>query len=202
MNATNAASAIADRLDEQDPDELPDPAGSALRRVQPYVSADGRTATLAAVTGIVSLFRAARTLRRGERKRGLLQALGGLFWLALALAQRPTPSTVDRTDVADTGPDIERVETDDPDDEHATGSDVVDTTDADLDESDTAPEVDGDAADVDQRDVVDTDEVESVADDEAERAETEPESDAADADEAAGEGEAESSGEDEAESTG
>lgn len=200
MNATNAASAIADRLDEQDPDELPEPAASALRRVQPYVSADGRTATLAAVTGIVSLLRAARTLRRGDRKRGLLQALGGLFWVGIALAQRPTPSTVDQRDVADTGPDIERVDTDGSDGEHATGSDVVDTTDADIDESDTAPEVDADAADVDQRDVVETDEVESVADDEGERADTEPESGAADTDEAAGDGE--TTGDSEAESTG
>jgi hypothetical protein len=189
MNATNAASAIADRLDEQDPDELPDPAGSALRRVQPYVSDDGRTAMLAAVTAVVSLLRAARTLRRGDRKRGLLQALGALFWVGLALAQRPMPSTVDQTDVADTAPDIEGVETDDPDGEHATGATVVDTTDAAIDESNTAPEVDGDAPDVDQRDVVDTDEVESVADhDEAERSETGSERDAADSDEAAGDG--------------
>jgi len=189
MNATNAASAIADRLDEQDPDELPDPAGSALRRVQPYVSDDGRTATLAAVTAVVSLLRAARTLRRGDRKRGLLQALGALFWVGLALAQRPTPSTVDQTDVADTAPDIEGVETDDPDGEHATGAAVVDTTDAAIDEPNTAPEVDGDAPDVDQRDVVDTDEVESVADDdEAVRSETGSGRDAADSDEAAGDG--------------
>jgi len=193
MNATDAASAIADRIDKQDPDELPDPAGSALRRVRPYLSDDGRTATLAAVTGVVSLLRAVRTLRGGQRKRGLVQALAGLFWLGLAFLRRPERPTVDRTDVADTSPDLEGVEPDDSEREHATGADVVDTTDADIDESDTAPAVDSDAADaadVDQRDVVETDEAESVADDGTERAET----DAPESEEVESDGDPESTG--------
>lgn len=194
MNATDTASAIAERLDEQDPDELPDPAGSALKRLQPYLSDDGRTATLAAVTGVVSLLRAARTLYGGDRRRGLVQALGGLFWLGLAFVQRSRQSEVDQTDVADTSPDIESAATGDSDGEHATGADVVDTTDADIEESDTAPEVDSDvdADDVDQRDVVETDDVESAAEGEAESNGDEAESGAEMANDE--DGEAESAG--------
>lgn len=186
MNTTDTVSEVAERLDAQDPDELPEPASSALRRIQPYISDSAQSGNLAVVTGVVSLARAARTYRKGNRKRAALRALGGLVWIGIALAQRrrgggkgPSGGSdtgdVEQSDVADTGPDLEDIET--PQEyggEPATGEEVVDTTSADIDEADTAPELDSDvdAEEVDQSDVVGSDNI-----DELEGGEESPEAD-------------------------
>ena len=182
MNTNDTVSEVAQRLDAQDPEELPEPASSALRRIQPYLSDSAESGNLAVVTGVVSLVRAVRSYRKGKRKRAILRALGGLVWIGIALAQRRRSgggkganlggggegtSDVEQSNVADTGPDLDDVETTEgTTGGEATGEEVVDTTDADIDESDTAPELDSDvdAEDFDQSDVVGTDEVEEMAD--------------------------------------
>lgn len=168
MNPNDTASEVAERLDAQDPDELPEPAASAVERIQPYLSDGARSGNLAVVTGVVSLVRAGRTFLKGNRKRGLMQALGGLFWIGIALAQRRVGGGgggVEQSDVADTGPDLDDVErSQEYGGEPATGEEVVDTTSADIDEADTAPELDSDvdAEEFDQSDVVGSDEIEEM----------------------------------------
>lgn len=173
MNTNDTVSAVAQRLDDQDPDELPEPASSALRRIQPYISDSARSGNLAVVTGVVSLVRAVRTFRKGDRKRAMLRALGGLVWIGIALSQRRRSGgkggggtgEVEQSDVADTGPDLDDLETtQEYGGEPATGEEVVDTTPADIDESDTAPELDSDvdAEEFDQSDVVGNDEIEGM----------------------------------------
>ncbi|NHN58167.1 MULTISPECIES: hypothetical protein [Halorussus] len=183
--------------------------GSLAGTVAPKLARHAESGNLAAASGVVSLVRAGRTFLRGDRKRGALQALAGLFWVGVALAQRrsggdgggPGRSRTDVSEVADTSPDVEdAVEPGGRDADHATGGDVVDTTDADIDEADTAPEIDEsaevasdvDEGDVDQRDVTggtdvgdaaesgDADETESGADeDETESEAGEDETDSA-----------------------
>jgi hypothetical protein len=135
----------------------------------PTLARQAGSGNLAAASGVVSMLRGVRTVLKGDRKRGVLQALGGLFWLGVALAQRrsggggrsgrSSSSADELSEVADTSPDVEEaVEPGDRDGDHATGAEVVNTTDADIAESDTAPEVesDVDAADVNPRDVADS----------------------------------------------
>lgn len=147
MSLDDTATELADRIEDQDPEELPEPASSLVERVQDALSEDGRSANLAIATGAVSLVRAVRAYRKGRRKRAALRALGGAFWIGLALVQRRRSkgSDVDSSEVADTSPDLDDVETGTQfGGEPATGGEVVDTTAADLDESDTAPELDSD----------------------------------------------------------
>lgn len=155
---------------------------SLSESVAPALARQAKSGNLAAASGVVSLVRAGRTFLKGNRKKGALQALTGLFWVAVALAQRRSGSTeessagsdstereADFGDVVDSSPDIGEVETSDTGTDHATGEAVVDTTDADIEESDTAPEVESDAeGDVDQRDVVDSDNLDDVETDDAE----------------------------------
>ncbi|MFC4549207.1 MULTISPECIES: hypothetical protein [Halorussus] len=168
MNPTDVASDATESIDAE---KAKGRAARLLSALEPRVTRHSKSGTLTAATGVVSLLRAGRTFLKGNRKRGLLQALAGLFWVGVAVAQRrgnSGPSGTEMSDVVDTGPDYENVESRERDTDHATGEEVVDTTDADIDESDTAPEVDSDvdAEDVDQRDVADTDEVETAADSE------------------------------------
>lgn len=155
---------IADRL------------GSLAETVGPAVVRQVESGNLAAASGVVSLLRAGRSFLHGDRKRGVLRLLGGLFWVGVALAQRrsggggTSPSADELSDVAGTSTDVEEaVDPGGRETDHATGEDVVDTTDADIEESDTAPEVESTSdvesdATVDQREVTETTDVEDVAD--------------------------------------
>ncbi|UPV99282.1 MSCRAMM family adhesin SdrC [Halorussus gelatinilyticus] len=178
--------------------------GSLAESVGPALARQAESGNLAAASGVVSLVRAGRTFLRGDRKRGVVQALAGLFWVGVALAQRRSGGfgatgesgtttgrdESDLSEVATTSPDVEdAVEPGERDADHATGEEVVNTTDADVEESDTAPEIesDADAADVDQRDVTDVsdavdddDEHESDADDGSESKSDESTGDAED----------------------
>ncbi|WP_276300901.1 hypothetical protein [Halorussus lipolyticus] len=119
---------------------------SLSESVAPALARQAESGTLAAASGVVSLVRAGRTFLKGNRKKGALQALAGLFWVAVALAQRRSGSAeesrsgsdfdstergTDFGDVVDSSADIGEVETDDTATDHATGEAVVDTTDAD-----------------------------------------------------------------------
>lgn len=160
MNPSDTASEATERIDATDAGRL----RALANRLQPKLARHGGSGNFAAASGVVSLLRAARTFLKGNRKRGLLQVAVGLFWVGVALSQRRSgsgPSGSELSDVADTGPDLEGVETGERDVEHATGDSVVDTTDADIEETDTASGAESDA-DVDQRDVVDTDEISEV----------------------------------------
>ncbi|WP_135826615.1 hypothetical protein [Halorussus ruber] len=177
----SSSDAVTETLDEGG-NGIAGRVGSLAKPLGPALAKHAESGTLAAASGVVSLVRAGRTFLKGNRKRGVLQALGGLFWVGVALAQRRTgrgstagatrggPSTSDLADVADSSPDIEDVETEGTDADHATGEEVVDTTDADIEESDTAPEVESHAeGDVDQRDVVESGDLEDAdADEESE----------------------------------
>lgn len=186
----SSSDAVSETLD-QGSNGVAQRAGSLAGSVAPRLARHAESGGLAAASGVVSLVRAGRTFLRGDRKRGLLQALAGLFWVGVALAQRRSGGAgggqggarTDVSEVADTSPDVEdAVEPGGHDTDHATGEDVVDTTDADIDEADTAPEVDesGDVArdvadaDVDQRDVAGGTDVEDVAEsDDADETESE-----------------------------
>lgn len=159
---------------------------SLAKPLLPGLSRQAESGNLAAASGVVSLVRAARTFRKGNRKRGALQALGGLFWVGVAFAQRQfggsrspggsggpgrSHSGDELSEVVGTSPDVdEAVEPGGRETDHATGEEVVNTTDADIDETDTAPEedlspgvereVEGD--ETDQRDVAERAEVENV----------------------------------------
>lgn len=167
-------------------------AGSLAESLAPTVARHARSGNLAAASGAVSLVRAGRTFLKGDRKRGLMQAAAGLFWVGVALAQRraggdaesaPSGTTEsseggDASEVTDTSPDIEdAVEPGDHGTDHATGEEVVDTTDADIEASDTesesgvSPSVESE--DVDQRDVAGTDEIESAESSDGEEADAE-----------------------------
>ena len=144
--------------------------GSVAETVGPTLARQAESGNLAAASGVVSLVRAGRTFLKGNRKRGVVQALAGLFWIGVALAQRRSEETgtsdtatqqgeSDPTEVVSSSPEVgDAVEPDARDADHATGEAVVDTTDADIEETDTAPSVESDAevGDVDQRDVADS----------------------------------------------
>ena len=182
MNPSDVATEATERIGATDDNRI----RTMANRLQPQLARHARSGNLAAASGVVSLVRAARTFLKGNRKRGLLRAVSGLFWVGVALTQRRSESGSsgsELSNVADTGPDLEGVETGERDADHATGDSVVNTTTADIEESDTAPEVqsDVDAENVDQRDVVGTDEVseaESEADAAPDEAETKDESEA------------------------
>ncbi|WP_137283313.1 hypothetical protein [Halorussus salinisoli] len=164
----------------------------SLETVGAKLARHAGSGNLAAVSGVVSLVRAGRTFLKGNRKRGVLQALGGLFWIGVAVAQRRSGesggsserrSNSDLSEVADTSPDVEEaVEPGGRESDHATGEEVVDTTDADVEESDTAPEVgtsadldtDPDDGDVDQRDVTGSTDVGDDAETDGRTADDEP----------------------------
>lgn len=172
MSSTDA---VSETFDAEDGQGFVDRAAALFETFGPHLDRHARSGNLAAASGVVSLARAGRTFLKGDRKRGLVRLLAGLFWVGVALAQRRGDSGESRSDsaaseVVDTSPDIEDVETGGSDrEDHATGNEVVDTTDADIDESDTAPEESAEVerevedADVDQSDVVETAEVEDVA---------------------------------------
>lgn len=161
VSSTDTASETGDTGDRTGRDSL-------AEQVAPSLGDHARSGNLAVASGVVSLVRGGRTLLRGDRKRGLAQALVGLLLVGLALAQRRRKGGPEMSDVVDTGPDIESaVEPGERETDHATGESVVDTKSADIEESDTAPEVESDAArgDVDQRGVAGTDDLESVESD-------------------------------------
>jgi len=54
----------------------------------PALARHAESGNFAVASGVVSLARAGRTFLKGNRKRGVLQALAGLFWVGVALAQR------------------------------------------------------------------------------------------------------------------
>ncbi|MFC4449593.1 hypothetical protein [Halorussus aquaticus] len=183
MSSSNAASETADRSGN----DLAGRVGTLAETVGPKLARHAGSGDLALASGVVSLLRAARTFLKGNRKRGVRQLLGGLFWVGVALAQRRSGgaddsggsrgsserrSGTDVSEVADTSPHVEdAVEPGGRDTDHATGESVVDTTDADVEESDTAPEVgaspdaagDVDDEDVDQRDVAESTPIEDAA---------------------------------------
>jgi hypothetical protein len=154
--------------DERGDSAIPNAVTSAMEALAPSVANRFGSENFAVVAGGVSLFRAYRSYQRGDRKRALLRAVVGLFWVGVVLAQRrgrSDGSGPGLSDVAGTSPDVEEaVEPGERETDHATGEEVVNTTDADIEESDTAPELDSDAteADVDQRDVAGTDAVEAA----------------------------------------
>jgi hypothetical protein len=175
----SSSDAVTETLDEGG-NGIAGRVGSLAKPLGPALAKHAQSGNLAAASGVVSLVRAGRTFLKGNRKRGILQALGGLFWVGVALAQRRSgrgstagatrggPSDSDFADVADTSPDIEGIGTEGTDTDHATGEEVVDTTDADIEESDTAPEVESDAeGDVDQRDVMESGDLEDVDDEDS-----------------------------------
>lgn len=171
MNSTDAVSETSDAGTGR---KISSRVTSAMETLAPSVARHVGSGNFAAASGAVSLFRAVRSFRKGDRKRGLLRAAVGLFWVGVALAQRrrgKEPSGSELSRVADTGPDIEEaVEPGERETEHATGTGVVNTTDADIEESDTAPEaespgesdLDATDADIDQRDVVGRSEAENA----------------------------------------
>lgn len=133
-----------------------------------------RSGNLAVASGVTSLVRAGRSLLRGDRKRGLAQALVGLLLVGVAVAQRRRGGGTRMSDVVRSSPDIEgAVEPGERETDHATGESVVDTKSADIDrsdiaESDATPESEtgAETGDVDQRDVVETGTVDAAEDDE------------------------------------
>jgi hypothetical protein len=161
-------STVAAAIGEESDSRIPSGVTSAMETLAPPVADRFGSGNFAVVAGGVSLFRAYRSYRKGKRKRALLRAVVGLFWVGVVLAKRRGRSDSggpDVSDVAGTSPDVEEaVEPGEHDTDHATGEEVVNTTDADIEESDTAPELDSDAseADVDQRDVAGTDAVEAA----------------------------------------
>jgi hypothetical protein len=184
---------------------IADRVGALSEALGPALARHSESGNLAVASGVVSLARAGRTFLKGNRKRGVLQALAGLFWVGVGLAQRRSESKrgsggrgssgetgrdwgenettdLDLADVADSSPDVEEaVEPGGHDTDHATGEEVVNTTDADIKESDTAPEIESDVdGDVDQRDVAGTDNLDDVEPESAanEATETEPDSSA------------------------
>ena len=173
MSSTDA---VSETLDETGSGTV-DRATSLFESLAPKLARHAESGNLAAASGAVSLVRAGRTFLKGNRKRGVAQALVGLFWVGVALAQRrsdgPGPHSGDElSEVVDTSPDVEgAVEPGGRETDHATGEEVVDTTDADVEETDTAPEegvspeVESEVenGDTDQRDVVETAEVEDAA---------------------------------------
>ncbi|UPV73254.1 hypothetical protein M0R89_11940 [Halorussus limi] len=175
----SSSDAVTETLDEGT-NGLAGRLGSLAETVGPQLARHAESGNLAAASGVVSLVRAGQSFLKGDRKRGVLQALGGLFWVGVALAQRRSGGSggpgasderreSDLTEVADTSPDVEdAVEPGGRDADHATGESVVDTTDADIEESDTAPEVETDADDVDQRDVTGATDVEDAVEGETE----------------------------------
>ena len=209
MSGTNA---VSEALGEENDSAIPDGVTSLMETLAPSVADRFGSGNFATVAGGVSLFRAYRSYRKGRRKRALLRAVVGLFWVGVAIAGRRGRSSTGGTamsDVASTSPDVEgAVDPGERETDHATGSEVVNTTDADIEESDTAPELDSDASEVnvDQRDVAGTDEVESASegaeDGETESGEAESgESERTDSEETENE-ETESSGDAETESAG
>lgn len=161
---------------ERSDSAIPDAVTSAMEALAPSVASRFGSGNFAVVAGGVSLFRAVRSYRKGKRKRALLRAVVGLFWVGVAVAQRRgrSGSNLGESDGSDPGlsevargsSDVtDAVEPGERDTDHATGEEVVNTTDADVEESDTAPELDGDPADadVDQRDVTGTDAVETTS---------------------------------------
>lgn len=187
MNPIEETAERAAQLRDEDADSV----RSLFERLGPHADRHARSGNLAAASGVVSLLRAVRTLRKGDRKRGIVQAASGLFWLGVATTQRRSGSRsgdVDQSDVAATSVELDDVDAGTSDTDHRTGDEVVDTTDADLDETDTKPELDSDVddADVDQTDVVDGGDVESVSeetDDEADEQETATDEETDEADE-------------------
>ncbi|NEU59253.1 hypothetical protein [Halorussus sp. MSC15.2] len=183
MSSSNAASETADRSGN----DLAGRVSTLAETVGPKLARHAGSGNLAAASGVVSLLRAARTFLKGNRKRGVRQLLGGLFWVGVSLAQRRSGgsgdsdgpgrsrerrSGTDVSEVADISPDVEdAVEPGGHETDHATGESVVDTTDADIEESDTAPEVgaspdvagDVDDEDVNQRDVAESAPIEDAA---------------------------------------
>lgn len=195
----SASDAVTETFDEEQ-SGLTGKLASLAETLGPTLARQAESGNLAAASGVVSLVRAGRTFLKGDRKRGVLQALGGLFWLGVALAQRRSdssggvstssrsPSGDDLSEVADTSPDVaDAVEPGDRDADHATGEGVVDTTEADIEETDTAPEVesDVDTDDVDPRDVTDSTDLADAVEGDQSAGETETE---AQADEESAEG--------------
>jgi hypothetical protein len=164
----SSSEAVTETLDEGG-NGIAERVGALFEVFGPTLGRHAGSGNLAVASGVVSLVRAGRTFLKGNRKRGVLQALGGLFWIGVALAQRRSARSSsgetgrdwdetaesDLTEVADSSPDVtDAVEPGGRDTDHATGEDVVNTTDADIEESDTAPEIESDVdGDVDQRDV-------------------------------------------------
>jgi hypothetical protein len=183
----SSSDAVTEAVDEGN-NGFANTAGSLAESLAPALARHARSGNLAAASGAVSLVRAGRTFLKGERKRGLLQAAAGLFWVGVALAQRRAGGDAgtgssgppSATDAVDTSPDIESaVEPGERDTDHATGEEVVDTADADV-PSDDASEVgvaddmveDVAAESVDQTDVAGSDDIESAASDGEEDGET------------------------------
>ena len=184
----NSSDAVSETNEPEVPSEIPDAVTSLMETLAPSAARGVGSGNFAIASGVISLFRGVQSFRKGDRKRGLLRVGVGLFWVGVALAQRrrkkKKSSGSNASQVADTGSNLEdAVEPGERETDHATGSEVVNTTDADIEESDTAPEVetkteiDRDAEDVDQRDVAETDEVESVAETDTETADDESEDD-------------------------
>lgn len=184
----NSSDAVSETNDAEATSEIPSAVTSVMETLAPSAARGVGSSNFAVASGVISLFRAVQSFRKGDRKRGLLRAGVGLFWVGVALAQRrrkKKSSASTASQVADTGPDLEgAVEPGERETEHATGSEVVNTTDADIEESNTTPEVGTSAEigreaaeDVDQRDVMGSDEVEAVGEsgeaDETEEVESE-----------------------------
>ncbi|ELZ26884.1 hypothetical protein C475_08116 [Halosimplex carlsbadense 2-9-1] len=161
-------------------------ASGVASRVREYA----KSGTLAGVLGGAAVLRGLRSLRAGERARGVGRVVVGGALLAVAAVQRragrePTGERIDidQSDVVDTGPDIDAVGESGNGTDHVGGeaaSDVVDTapdiddavdgtdesetgTDATLDASETGGAVDDVESDESRTD--DAEPTESVASD-------------------------------------
>jgi hypothetical protein len=170
---------VSGASDKKADSAVPSGLTSVMESLAPPVADRFGSGNFGLVAGGVSLFRAIRSYRKGDRKRALLRGVVGLFWVGIVLARRrgrSDGSGLTASEVADTSPNIEgAVEPGRRDTDHATGENVVNTTDADIEESDTVPELDGDPTegDVDQRDVTGTNAVETAAEsDDSEESET------------------------------
>ncbi|MFC7080989.1 hypothetical protein [Halorussus caseinilyticus] len=158
----SSSDAVTETLDEGS-NGVADRAGSLAETVGPKLARHAESGNLAAASGVVSLVRAGRTFLKGERKRGALQALGGLFWIGVALAQRRSGGAGERrresdlAEVADTPPDVDPRDvtgsadvgdaTEDDRTEAATGTVAADGADAESDRADAADsEVDDETA--------------------------------------------------------
>ncbi|QLG26821.1 hypothetical protein HUG10_04375 [Halorarum halophilum] len=122
------------------------------------------------VIGGVGLLGGLRAFVSGERKRGLAGLAVGAAFLAAALAQRRfrilgRESTVEETDVVDTGPDVEAVADEAGgvgEEDHAAGEAAAEVTDTSPDVEDVGSglesesDTDAESASVDQREVADT----------------------------------------------
>jgi hypothetical protein len=170
----NSSDAVSEMTDAERDSEIPSAVTSVMETLAPSAARGVKSSNFAAVSSAVSLYRAFKSFRKGDRKRGLLRAGVGLFWVGVVLAQRrrkKRSAGSDASNVTDAGSDLEdAIDPGERETDHATGSEVVNTTDADIDESDTAPEVETSAEigreaseDVDQRDVMGSDEVEAVS---------------------------------------